>query len=65
MKAGEYTVNTFDFKKILNAVLNPYVVIPGMNTTSVKMNDGLDYDFASMTKRKLLKSLLSMRRVCR
>lgn len=65
MKAGDYTINTFNLRKILNAVLNPYVIIPEMNTTSVKMNDGLDYDFASMTKRKLLKSLLSMRRVCR
>ena len=57
MKAGDYTINTFNFRKILNAVLNPYVIIPEMNTTSVKMNDGLDYDFASMTKREALEVL--------
>lgn len=57
MKAGDYTINTFNFRKILNAVLNPYVIIPEMNTTSVKMNDGLDYNFSSMTKEEALEVL--------
>ena len=59
MKAGEYTINKFNFRQILSLVLNPYLVIPGVNTPppAYQVPEGQTYDFSSMTREEALEVL--------
>lgn len=44
MKAGEYDINTFNFRKLLSHILNPPLIIPGVNTQKAVLDSNGDYE---------------------
>lgn len=59
MKTGKYDINTFNFRKLLSHILNPPLVLPGINTGKPVRDLDEDYDFSSMSKEEAMDVLAS------
>lgn len=57
MKAGDYNINVFNFRQMLSFALNPYVMIPGINTQPPVL-DGEEFSgLQGMTQEEVLEVL--------